>query len=144
MDNEKIVEVKAKIYDPGTPQGEIPALKDKLHNLERNQEIFEMKEFEERTKTRVYSSSDYVGCEVGDYSFYFGYEVTECPVESHKNSNDCDEAGCHKREWCFTVDKNNVEIVRWRESEFSYSQANSIELKLILGMAKFLLTRADM
>ena len=139
MSKEKIAEIKAKIYDPKTPQGEISELRDKLHDLEVAQEIPEMEEFEKRTNIWGYSSSDYAGCEAGDYVFYFGYEATECPIKSHKDSDDCEEADCSKREWCFTTHKNKVEIVRWRESEFSYSQANSIEMKLILGMAKFIM-----
>jgi len=133
---EEIKKLEVKLSDPNTPQGEVNNLKWELHELKRQQKRKERKDFEKTTKTTVYGSDDYVGCSAGDYSFYYGYEITKCPVKSHKDEDYCYEKDCDKREWCFTVNKGSKEIIRWAESEFSLGE--EIERTLILGMAKFI------
>jgi len=138
MKEEEIKKLEQKISDPKTPQGDIKTLGYKLAELKRKKEIADRENFEEQTKTSVYGSDDYVGCSAGDYSFYYGYEETKCPIKSHRNEDDCYEKDCDKREWCFVVNKGDKEVVKWAESEFSYNQANNIEKILIIGMAKFI------
>ena len=131
-----IKEIESRINDPKTPQGEIRDLNFRLVELKRQQKIKDREDFEKKNKVNVYGSDDYVGCSAGKYSFYYGYEVTKCP--KHKNEDLCDESDCEKSEWCFTVDENGKEIVKWAESEFSYNEADDIERILIVGMCKFI------
>lgn len=133
----RIADIEKRIADPKTPQGEVRELNWKLIDLNRQLKIAEREKYE-KSGLSVYGSDDYVGCSAGVYSFYFGYEVTKCPVKSHKDDDDCSEKDCEKREWCFTADKNGKNVVTWAESEFSYGEAVDIERKLILGMAKFI------
>ena len=135
---EKISILESKISDPKTPQGEIRSLSIDLHSTRQKLNILEQESFERLNKLSVYGSDDYVGCSAGDYSFYFGYEITKCSVKSHKDEDDCYENSCDKREWCFQADKDGKTIVTWAESEFSYNQADDIERKLILGICKFI------
>jgi len=132
----RIQELEAKIYNPKTPQGEIKTLGYELIVLKRQQKIKEREDFEKKNKIKVYGSDDYVGCSAGAYRFYYGYEITKCP--KHKNTDICGEKDCEQEEWCFTVDKDEKEIIKWAESEFSYPEADSIERILIIGMCKFI------
>lgn len=129
--------IEERIKDPKTPQGDVKELQNKIYTLKQDLRRQKDREYESQG-LGVYGSDDYAGASAGDYDFYFGYEVEKCPVKSHRSKDDCDNAECEEREWCFTATKNGKEIVRWAESEFSYSQADDIERKLILGMAKFI------
>lgn len=129
--------IEERMKDPKTQQGDIKVLQNKLYTIKRDLRMQKEKEYEAQG-LRVYSSDDYVSARAGNYEFYFGYEETKCPIQSHKSEDYCYEIGCDKREWCFTANKNDKEIVRWSESEFSYSRADNIECKLILGMARFI------
>jgi len=132
----RIQELEAKMDNPKTPQGEIKTLGYELSELKRQQKIKEREHFEKKNKINVYGSDDSVGCSAGAYSFYYGYEATKCP--KHKSTDICGEEDCEQEEWCFTVDKDGNEIIRWAKSEFSYPEADSIERILIIGICKFI------
>jgi len=134
----EIEKLEASVRDPKTPQGDVRNLKFRLHDRKHDLEIAQRKEYEETTETSVYGSDDYVGATAGDYSFYFGYEVTRCPVKSHKNEDDCYEKDCDKREWVFQVHKGDDVVFEMLESEIDYPKADDIERKLIVGMAHYI------
>lgn len=135
----KLVEALEKKYrDPNTPQGEVKALSYRLHEAKRYLEIAKREEYESKTGVTVYGSDDYVGASAGDVSFYFGYEVTRCPVKSHKDDDDCYEHDCEKREWVFQVQKDGKTVFEILDSEISYPEADNIERKLIVGMAHYI------
>lgn len=136
---QKLVDDLSKKYaDPKTPQGELQQIGNKLHEKKRFLEIAKRDYYEQSNKVSVYGSDDYVGCRAGDYHFYFGYEVTKCPVKSHKTDDDCYEKDCDKREWVFQVEKNDKVIFEKLASEITYPEADDIERQLIVGMAHFI------
>jgi hypothetical protein len=98
-------------------------------------------------KTRgidVYTSDDYCGMSNGTYDFYYGYEVTECPVKSHKLDDDCYEEDCDKREWCFTASVNGTEFMRLPTSQLWGEEGEEPFFYLLGGIAQFLgSTQAD-
>jgi hypothetical protein len=137
---EEIKIIESKINDPQTPQGDIQSLKFKLHDIKYKLKIETRKNYERDNKVSFYGSDDYIGASAGDYSFYFGYEVSKCPVKSHKTNDDCYEKDCEKREWLFQVEKDDKVVFEMLDSELSYPEADDIERKLIVGMAHFIKT----
>jgi hypothetical protein len=135
----ELVDRLQKVYsDPKTPQGDIKNIDYRLHEARRYLEIAKRYEYEKKNKVAVYGSDDYVGCSAGEYSFYFGYEVTKCPIKSHKTIDDCDDKDCDKREWVFQVENKDKVIFEMLDSEISYPEADDIERKLIIGMCHFI------
>lgn len=135
---ELVEKLEAKYSNPNTPQGEIKDLGYKLAEAKRFLKIAEREEYETTQKVSVYGSYDYVGASAGDTTFYFGYEITKCPVKSHKTDDDCYEKDCEKREWVFQVEKDNKVVFEMLDSEISYPEADNIERKLIIGMAHYI------
>lgn len=135
---ERVDKLQQKYDNPNTPQGEIKEIGYKLAEARRFLKIAEREEYETNQKVSVYGSDDYIGASAGDTSFYFGYEVTRCPVKSHKTEDDCYEKNCDKREWLFQVEKNNKVVFEMLDSEISYPEADDIERKLIIGMAHYI------
>lgn len=136
---QKLVDtLEAKMKDPLTPQGEVRNLGYKLSEARSFLKIAQRDTYVKTTGVSVYGSDDYVGASAGDYSFYFGYEVTKCPIKSHKTNDDCYQADCDKREWVFQVDKDGKVVFEMLDSELSYPEADDIERKLIVGMAHFI------
>jgi len=131
-------ELQEKYDDPQTPQGEVKELGYRLSNAKRFLEIAKRKEYEKDESVSVYGSDDYVGCGAGEYSFYLGYEVTKCPIESHKDEDYCYEKDCDKREWVFQASKDDRVIFEKLQSELSYPQADNIERELIVGLCHFI------
>lgn len=130
--------LEKKYSDPNTPQGEIRSLGINLHEAKRYLEIAKREEYEKNTQVSVYGSDDYVGASAGDTSFYFGYEVTKCPVKSHTDSEECYQRDCEKREWVFQVQNGGKTVFEMLDSELSYPQSDNIERKLIVGMAHYI------
>jgi len=138
-DYKKIVDRLQKEYDnPNTPQGNVKEIGCELSEAKINLKIAQREEYEHKNCVSVYGSDDYVGCNAGDYHFYFGYEVTKCPIKSHKTEDDCYENNCDKREWVFQVTKNDKVVFEMLDSELEYPEADDIERKLIVGMAHFI------
>lgn len=135
---ELVDKLESKSSDPDTPQGEVRDINNRLHQAKMYLDIAKQKEYESTQKVGVYGSDDYVGANAGDTSFYFGYEVTRCPVKSHKTDDDCDEKDCDRREWVFQVEKNGKVVFEMLDSEISYPEADDIERKLIVGMAHYI------
>lgn len=126
------------IDDPNTPQGVVQNTKNNLHEAKRFLEIAKREDYEKTQKVSVYGSDDYIGATAGNTSFYFGYEVTKCPVKSHKTEDDCYEKNCDKREWVFQVEVDDKVVFEMLDSEISYPEADEIERKLIIGMAHYI------
>ena len=99
-------------------------------------EIKQEQEYRKNTKTDVYCSDDYAGLEAGKYSFYFGYEMTICPVKSHKE--DCEDNGCEKREWCFVASINKKEVMRIPASKLYPKKQEEPMFFLLAGIGIFL------
>lgn len=135
---EMVDRLQKTIDDPNTPQGVVQNTKNNLHEAKRFLEIAKREDYEKTQKVSVYGSDDYVGATAGNTSFYFGYEVTKCPVKSHKTEDDCDEKDCDKREWVFQVEVDDKVVFEMLDSEISYPEADDIERKLIIGMAHYI------
>lgn len=134
-----LVDKWQKAYDdPKTPQGDLNGIGHRLREAERFLDIAKREEYESTKKVSVYGSDDYVGASAGDYSFYYGYEVTRCPIKSHKTDDDCYEKDCEKREWVFQVEKKGKVVFEMLQSEIEYPEADDIERQLIVGMAHFI------
>lgn len=140
---ELVEKLDKKYSDPKTPQGELRELGYRLAEARRMLKIAEREKYEKTTQVSVYGSDDYIGASAGDTSFYFGYEVTKCPVKSHKTNDDCYEKDCDKREWVFQVDKDGKTVFEMLDSEISYPEADDIERKLIVGMAHYIKALQD-
>jgi len=65
-----------------------------------------------KTKTQVYYSDDYAGCDAERHSFYFGYEKTFCKL--HGKDEDCE---CEDKEDCFVAIVDNKEVLRLTRTE---------------------------
>ena len=61
-------------------------------------------------KPRFYMSSDYAGLDTKNAKFYYGYEVTKCPV-CGKISLSCSEHPDETEEWCFTATIDGMEKI---------------------------------
>ena len=84
-------------------------LGDQLRSVDSAIRAYEEKELKEYTGVQIYWSDDYAGLSAGSYMFYYGYEETMC-----LKHDDCD---CEDKEWCFTADVDNVEVMRIPESK---------------------------
>lgn len=126
------------IKDPKTPQGDVRDIQNHAHRIRSQLRIVLEEEYESMHEVSVYGSDDYVGASAGEYSFYFGYEVTSCPIKSHKTDDDCYDKDCDKREWVFQVSRGDKVIFQMLDSELSYPRSDDIERKLIVGMAHFI------
>jgi hypothetical protein len=135
---EIVEKLEAKYDNPNTPQGKIEELGYKLSEARRMLKIAEREEYEKITNVSVYGSDDYIGANAGNISFYFGYEITKCPIKSHKTDDDCYQKDCDKREWMFQVTKNDKVIFEMLDSELSYPESDDIERKLILGIVHYI------
>ena len=133
----KIKELEDNIHNPNTPQGKVNEYKNVLYILRNKLKRLKEDSFKEVNNINLYFSDDYAGCSAGNYGFYYGYEVTKCPIKSHKDSDDCYEKNCEKREWCFQVSKGNKDIATWTASEISSSDRDALEM-LVWGMCKFI------
>lgn len=131
-------DLQKRISDPATSQGKVQNLGVKLREAQRFLTIAQRNEYVKTHRVNVYGSDDYVGAQAGDTSFYFGYEVTRCPVKSHKSEDDCYETDCNKREWVFQVERGNEVVFEMLDSAISYPEADCIERKLIIGMAHYI------
>ena len=129
-----------KVDNPKTPQGEVRNIQIQLSDAKHNLKIALREEYEKNNNVSVYGSDDYIGASAGDISFYFGYEVTRCPIKSHKTEDDCYEKDCDKREWVFQVEKDDKVVFEMLDSELSYPESDSIERNLIVGMAHYIKT----
>lgn len=111
-----------------------------MAELQKKQAVAREKEkaFKEATKIDVYTSDDYCGMSNGMYSFYFGYEETECPVKSHYKEELCEAHDCEKREWCFTASIGSKEVMRLRQSQCSAVESEEPFFYLLGGIAQFL------
>lgn len=97
---------------------ELRLLKQKKLDEERKGKLEAEKKFkQENGGLDIYTNDDYCGCWIWNYSFYYGYEVTKCPVKSHKTDDDCYEKDCDKREWYFQAYKWDDIIAEYSESE---------------------------
>lgn len=83
----------------------------------------------EATGVDVYGSDDYWGLSVGKYKFYFGYEKLTCLQHGDRNCS------CEDKEWCFTADIEDVEVMRIPESRLGGSTG---ERQLLHGIGQFL------
>lgn len=126
--------------DPNTPQWQVRDIWHKLHDAKHNLSIAKREEYENKNDVSVYGSDDYCWCSAWDTHFYFGYEVTKCPIKSHKDEDDCYEKDCEKREWVFQVTKNDKVVFEMLDSELSYPEATDIYRQLILGMSHYIKT----
>lgn len=131
--------ISKKLKDPQTPQGEVRDLQNRLTECRRHLRMKREALFAKENQISVSGSDDYIGASAGPYSFYYGYEETYCPVKSHGNGKHCGERDCEKEEWCFTADKDGVEVARYRASELTIGH-EEVDRMLILGMAKFIKT----
>lgn len=128
--------LERKYKDPNTKQGELKDIGHAVYEAKRMLKIAEREEYERDNKVSFYGSDDYVGAVAGDTSFYFGYEVTKC--KKHKTQDACDNADCEEREWVFQVEKDKKVVFEMLASEIEYPQTDTIESKLIVGMAHYI------
>ena len=111
-------------------------MSEDINKLERELQELKIKKYEQQQREArereqefkkknawldIYGSDDYCGCGIGEYSFYYGYEETRCPVKSHKDSDDCDEKDCDKRERCFVASIWDKEVAVYTDSELGQS-----------------------
>lgn len=62
-------------------------------------------------KIETYGSDDYTGFTFGKYTFYFGYEQTQCPICRKRFSYDeCEKHSDADAIWCFVVTHGKTEI----------------------------------
>ena len=110
-------------------------LKEKLRKAEeaerekRRQEAMKReKEWRENNIIDVGWSDDYYSLDVGDMSFYYGYEETMCP-EWCKCSIDDDD--CDKKERCFVARRWKEELMRIPTSKLTYKHRNIEDMVLL-------------
>lgn len=124
-----------------TPQ-ELRNEADRIESAQREAarltKLQKKKDFIKRTGIDVYTSDDYCGLEANGVSFYYGYEVTMCPVNSHKNSDDCYEKNCEKREWCFVATEKDKEVMKLTKSQLHPEEEEEPFWYLIAGIGHYL------
>ena len=102
----------------------------------RREEYKKEEIFRKAEKIDVYTSDDYCGMTNGKYDFYYGYEVTECAIKSHRKN--CEDNGCEKREWCFTASVDNKEVMKIRKSLLWHDSGDEPFFYLLAGIARFI------
>lgn len=133
-----VKKLEFKKNEPSTPQWELKDILYKLHNARHSLSRAEREEYESIHMVSVYGSDDYCWCSAWDIDFYFWYEVTKCPVKSHKTEDDCDEKDCEKRERMFQVTKKGKVIFEMPASAISYPEATDIYRQLIVGICHYI------
>lgn len=63
-------------------------------------------------KNEVWFAGDYAGADFDNYSFYYGYERTVCPI--HGNDADCE---CEDNRWAFVAKREDKEFDRFTIEE---------------------------
>lgn len=106
---------------------ELQDWEDKLRQTELELERRRERAIEELTGVRAYGSDDYWGLCVGRYKFYYGYERTMCLKHT-----DC---SCEDKEWCFTAEVDNEEIMRIPKSRLGQDRG---VWNLLHGIGQFL------
>lgn len=94
------------------------------------------KAFKDAAHLNIYQSSDYCGLSIDNLSFYYGYEVTMCP--KHKSEEVCEQVDCELREWCFTADEGNKEVLKLPTSKLWFINDADIMWYLLSGIAHYL------
>lgn len=112
-----------------------------IEEEEHESKIKKEKIFKEKKKINVYYSDDYAGLDSGKYHFYFGYEVTHCPVKSHKDDEDCYEKDCVKREDCFVATIGGKEVLKLTRSQLHPKTNEDVTFFLLAGIGHFLKTK---
>lgn len=119
-------------------ENELRVKKLQEYESKRRAELATLDSFREEHDINIYTSDDYCGMSVGNFSFYYGYEVTECPVKSHTKEELCEAYNCDKREWCFTADVDGKEVMRLRASQLWGKEGEEPFFYLLGGIAQFL------
>lgn len=119
-------------------RAEAARIEREQHEKERIMKRQKKQDFIKKTGIDVYTSDDYCGLEAKGISFYYGYEVTACPVNSHKDEDDCYEKDCDKREWCFVATENGVEVMKLTKSELHPEEGEEPFWYLIAGIGHYL------
>lgn len=116
-----------------------------IHEIQQKEQLKKQNEkeakFREEHDIDVYTSDDYCGMTCSKYSFYFGYEVTECPIKSHKDEEDCDNKNCDKREWCFVASIDDKDVMKKRASQIWFKEGDEPFFYLLAGIGLFLKER---
>jgi hypothetical protein len=118
-------------------ENELRVARLKEYETQRLAKLKAKEEFEKKNNISVYTSDDYCGMGCGRFQFYYGYEVTMCPIKSHKTDDDCYQKDCDKREWCFTADIDGKEVMKIPRSELLFDGDEPYSY-LIAGIGKFL------
>ena len=126
-----------KLQEAQELENKVKQLRMEAHAEKRRLEFKKEEEFRKESKLDVYTSDDYCGLEVGDYSFYYGYEVTVCPVKSH-NKN-CEDNGCEKREWAFEAKVKDKSVLVLATSELHPKEGEEPFWYLVAGIGHFLM-----
>ena len=111
----------------------------KAHEIIRQLKLRDEERFTKKTGIDLACSDDYAVLDVGDLTFYYGYEYTFCP--EHNDEETCYQHDCEKREWCFTVSKEGKEqpnIIIPMSKLWSHPDKLSVQDLLLLGMAQYL------
>lgn len=79
---------------------------------------------------RPFVNDDYIGLDVGDLSFYYGYEVTTCPHKADADYHSCEVDDCDP-EWCFQLKRNKQVIVTIPTSQLNARDKFSVTENLL-------------
>lgn len=118
-------------------EAKLRAKKMEKAETERIKALEKKEQFRKDSNIDVYTSDDYCGMSDGKHSFYYGYEVTDCPVKSHTKEELCEAYDCEKREWCFTADVGGKEIMKLRKSQL-WTDEEEPFFYLLSGIAHYL------
>lgn len=129
---------KEKLSKADELEREAKELRSDVQQEEHTSNIKNERNFAKKTKIDVYCSDDYAGLDSGKYHFYFGYEVTHCPVKSHKDDNDCYEKDCDKREDCFIATIDEKEVMKLTRSQLHPKTDEDVLFLLLAGIGHFL------
>ena len=111
-------------------------LRRDAYEVKRQEELKKEEEFRTKEKLDVYTSDDYCGLTTGDYSFYYRYEITVCPVKSHRKN--CEDNGCGKREWAFEAKIKGKTVMTMGKSEVHPEEREEPFWYLVAGIGHFL------
>ncbi len=89
---------------------------------------------------RTYHASDYIGGLIGEFSFYYGYEVSKCTKCGKMTNEYCDECDDADRDWCFQVKEKGEAVFTRTCKELGAKDMSVLSDCFIRGMMLFATT----
>ena len=119
-------------------EDELAVRKNQQYLTEASKRKQVMDKFKKDKDIDIYCASDYCGMDVGEYSFYYGYETQKCPNKEHANEKGRCKYDCDEQEWCFKAGVEGGRQMVIPKSDLWPTQDEDMFVYLLSGIGQFL------